>query len=200
MQPRTRVSFVAIPAVALMLFAPLAVVGEPEALAPSQVPSFGRLNPEAPPETAQFDFFIGEWECTMKTMRPDGQGYGERKASWTAYYILDGWAIQDEWVSTAGQGGSGFGTNIRSFNPKTRKWDNRWLSSGSLQWKYFESEMVGDTMVMTGEGVDPRGVFVDRNTFYDIEKDSWKWRKDRSYDGGESWIEGIALIDAKRVR
>lgn len=54
-------------------------------------------------------------------------------------------------------------------------------------------------MVMTGgEGTDGRGRrFVDRNTFYDIGAGSFKWRKDRSFDGGESWIEGVAHIDCR---
>ncbi len=159
---------------------------------------FGRLNPEAPPETRQFAFLIGEWECTQKAMAPDGRSYRESTATWSGRFILDGWAIQDDWVSPRPGGGSFHGTNIRSFNPKTRKWDNRWLPAGSLQWKYFEAEQVGDTMVMTGEGEDPRGKFVDRNTFHNIREDSWSWRKDRSYDGGETWIEGVATIEAKR--
>ena len=54
-------------------------------------------------------------------------------------------------------------------------------------------------MVMTGgEGEDARGAFVDRNVFYEIEQDRWRWRKDRSWDGGESWIEGIGYIEATR--
>ena len=68
-----------------------------------------------------------------------------------------------------------------------------------MQWKYFEAEKVGDTMVMTGgEGEDQRGAYVDRNTFYDFREDSWTWRKDRSWDGGETWFEGVAYIDGKR--
>ena len=49
-----------------------------------------------------------------------------------------------------------------------------------------------------GEGTDPRGAFVDRNTFHEITPESFLWRKDRSWDGGESWFEGIAIIEARR--
>jgi hypothetical protein len=156
-------------------------------------------NPEAPPETAQYAFLIGEWDCTIRSMQPD-RTFEERQAKWTGHYILDGWAIQDHWVDLGPGGRRGEGTNIRSFNPQTGKWDNRWLATGSLQWKYFSSEMVGDTMVMTGgEGTDPFGDYIDRNTFYEIEVDSWRWRKDRSYDGGKTWIEGVAFIEARRA-
>lgn len=159
---------------------------------------FGRLNSEAPPETAQFAFLIGEWECKVRSMKPD-RTFGESTGSWTGRYILDGWAIQDDWVAPRPDGAMFHGTNIRSWNPETGQWDNRWLASGSLQWKYFSAEKVDETMVMTGgEGEGPRGKFVDRNVFYEIGTDSWKWRKDRSWDGGENWVEGLAHIEAKR--
>lgn len=156
-------------------------------------------HPDAPPETAQFGFLIGAWDCVIRTMGPTGELGPGRPATWRGRYILDGWAIEDLWISTGPDGSESQGMNIRSFNPETRVWDNRWLAQGSLQWKYYSAEKVGDTMVMTGgEGVDPRGAFIDRNTFHDIGADSWRWRKDRSWDGGETWIEGIATISAER--
>lgn len=158
-------------------------------------------HPQAPPETAQFAFLIGAWDCTTRSMKPDGSGFAEGQARWTGYWILDGWAIQDDWESTRPDGQAVRGTNIRSFNPKTRKWDNRWLSSGTLQWVYFEAEEQGDTMVMIGgEGRDRAGRdYVDRNLFHEITADAWKWRKDRSFDGGKTWLEGVAFIEARRV-
>ena len=55
-------------------------------------------------------------------------------------------------------------------------------------------------MVMTGgAGKDGFGEFIDRNTFYEIGEDSWRWREDRSYDGGGTWVEGIGTIEAKRA-
>jgi hypothetical protein len=177
----------------LASFATLATAGESGG-------DYGKLNTAAPPETKQFSFIIGKWDCKTRFMNAQGE-YGEGRATWTGYYILDGWAVQDDWVSTRPDGQEFHGTNIRSFNPDTKKWDNRWLPSGTLRWKYYESEQKGETMVMTGgEGRDARGEFMDRNTFYDITKSRWSWRKDRSYDGGESWIEGVGFIEATRAR
>jgi len=157
-----------------------------------------RLNDAAPSETSQFAFIVGDWDCKTKFMDREGN-YTEGRARWTGYYILDGWAIQDDWMSIGPDGPGLHGTNIRSFSPKTSIWDNRWLAAGSLQWKYFESEQIGETMVMTGgEGRDGRGAFIDRNTFHDITPDDWRWRKDRSYDGGKTWIEGVGFIEATR--
>jgi hypothetical protein len=162
---------------------------------------FGKRNPQAPPETVQFDFIVGAWDCATRFLKPDASGYVEGKARWIGYYILDGWAIQDDWIGIRPDGSESHGTNIRSFNQRTGKWDNRWLPAGSLAWKYFESEQKDDTMVMIGgEGTDARGDFIDRNVFYDISADRWSWRKDRSYDGGATWKEGVGFIEAKRSR
>lgn len=160
--------------------------------------TYGTLNPAAPPETSQYAFIIGTWDCTTRFMTPAGE-FTEGRATWTGRYILDGWAIEDLW-SSEGPNGTFLGMNIRSYNKAKGKWDNRWLPQGSLQWTEYESEMVGDTMVMIGgAGTDQRGPFIDRNTFFDISEDEWHWRKDRSWDGGETWFEGIGFIDAKRT-
>jgi hypothetical protein len=163
---------------------------------------FGTLNPAAPAETEQFAFAIGEWACTTRSRQPDGSIKESAPATWTFYYILDGWAIQDDWIAKQPNGSTFYGTNVRSFNRESGKWDNRWLPIGSLQWKQYESEQVGDIMVMTGgHGKDAQGrEFVDRNTFHTITESSWSWRKDRSFDGGQTWIEGVFFIDAQRLR
>ncbi len=152
---------------------------------------FGALSPDAPPQTAQFDFLIGEWHCEITRMGPDGNMQQPSKATWTGRYVLDGWAIEDVWQPLAA--GARPGVNIRSFNPETKLWDNRWLGAGTLQWQDFQAEQVNDTMVMTGEGTDARGRrYIDRNTFYEITDGSWRWRKDRSFDDGATWLEGVA--------
>lgn len=181
--------FIRIMTVAALLFTGSTAAGD-----------YGSLNPAAPEETRQFEFIVGNWQCATRFMDDEGN-YHEGEARWEGFYMLDGWAIKDIWHSTLPDGNTFQGINIRSFNPETKKWDNRWLPQYTLAWKYYESEMVGNTMVMTGgAGSDENGDFIERNTFYDIEADSWKWRKDRSYDGGNTWIEGLGFIEATRIR
>lgn len=186
----------------LWLIAALVPLAAPDPAASDPTPAVerpARRHPDAPPETDQFGFLIGTWDCTTRSMGPDGQLGPVGKATWTGYYILDGWAIQDDWIGERPDGSRVYGTNIRSFNPENGYWDNRWLAQGNLRWVYFRADRVDDTMVMVGgEGEDARGAFIDRNVFYDIGADAWKWRKDRSWDGGESWLEGVAHIEARR--
>jgi hypothetical protein len=184
----------------LLLTAILAVIvlsSGTSANSPVEVPG---PHPDAPAETAQFAFLIGTWDCSTRSMKPDGSGFNEGSGTWTGYWILGGWAIQDDWERALPDGRIFRGTNVRSFNPRTGKWDNRWLASGTLQWTYFEAEKQGDTMVMIGgEGKDRAGRdYVDRNVFHEIGSESWKWRKDRSFDGGQTWVEGVSFIEARR--
>ena len=85
-------------------------------------------HPNAPPETAQFDFLIGEWKCQTRWMQPDGTLADGPSATWSGRYVLDGWAIQDDWVSPQPDGSLFRGFNIRSFNAQTGQWDT--LPSG----------------------------------------------------------------------
>lgn len=184
----------------LLLTAILAVIvlsSGTSAASPVEVPG---PHPDAPAENAQFAFLIGTWDCSTRSMKPDGSGFNEGSGTWTGYWILGGWAIQDDWERALPDGRIFRGTNLRSFNPRTGKWDNRWLASGTLQWTYFESEKQGDTMVMIGgEGKDRAGRdYVDRNVFHEIGSESWQWRKDRSFDGGETWVGGVSFIEAHR--
>ena len=153
-------------------------------------------NPGAPHETEQYAFLVGTWDCATRSMGPDGT-IREGGAIWKGYFILDGWAIQDDWTALDGSGQPlFFGTNIRSFNAKLGKGECRWLPSGSLTWKHLISWQEGKTMVMEGEGEDQRGKFIDRNTFSNISGSRWSWKKDRSYDGGKTWFEGVSTIEA----
>ena len=53
----------------------------------------------------------------------------------------------------------------------------------------------------TSTGPDGQGLsFLDRNTFHEIGEESFKWRKDRSFDGGETCLEGVAWIHCRAGR
>ena len=63
---------------------------------PNHAYPFGRLNPKAPPETAQFAFMIGEFDCDDRIKNPANGKWFEYKAIRRAAYILNGYAIHDQ--------------------------------------------------------------------------------------------------------
>ena len=77
---------------------------------------FGAPNPNAPPELAQFAFLIGRWQCESRIKMPDGQIL-RSSAEWIGRYILDGYAIAEEYRQWDEAGDlEQLGQNIRSYN------------------------------------------------------------------------------------
>ena len=166
----------------------------PLAASAAQAPAL----PTPPPETEQFAFLVADHDCKTYRLGPDGKEV-VAPAKWVGEYILDGWAIQDTWTQRQPSGFVFHGTNIRSFNPTTQVWDNRWLPIGSLAWSYYSSEMHGERMVMQGgEGEDATGSFVNRITFHSVSERGFEWFQDRSYDGGKTWNEKVLKISCRR--
>lgn len=163
----------------------------------------GRLaapHPDAPPEMAQFAFLVGEWDCKLTSLNGQGQRV-ESTGRWVGYYTLGGYAFQDDWYAASGSRG----TTWRSYHPFKKKWVNTWLMAntdrapGFAEGWFYGTWQDGE-MRLQASGSDTIGDFVDRIVFTEIEKDSFTWKMDRSYDGGESWIEGVAVNRATRVK
>ena len=75
---------------------------------------YGKPNPNASPELSRFAFLIGEWRCDAKLKREDGT-WEDLKATWEGRYILDGYAIGDEFRMTTPAGELlVLGINLRS--------------------------------------------------------------------------------------
>ncbi len=154
-----------------------------------------QIHPDAPAQTAQFAFLVGDWDCAMQALTPDGKSSTETQAQWSGRFVLGGWAIQDFWYSENAAGTGGWGTNLRWWNAQLGRWENQWLQSGSSQLTHFYADQVGTAMVMVGgSGDSPFGPYIDRNTFDEISPDGWRWRKDRSFDAGQSWVENVATM------
>ncbi len=91
------------------------------------------------------------------------------------------------------------GTEIRYYNPKERKWTGRNLYvNGS--WKQTTAKRYPDKMVVIIlNAEDKTGTFQNRETYHDIEKDSFKMISERSYDNGKTWVKGNYHMKASRV-
>ncbi len=162
------------------------------------------LHPMAVLETVQFDFFVGEWDSRYKVrVDPKQPGYSQEiRGTWKAWYGWEGFAIYDDWSQVGGRPGNS-GPAIRSFDPVSRKWimhyipinaplSSVWAMTGEFDEKgWLHAEM---------EASDGRGKFLQRVHFVNISEDHFSWRSDRSYDGGETWIENWGMGENHRVR
>ncbi len=135
---------------------------------------FGRLNPKAPPETKQFDFMIGEFDCNDRILNPATKKWFKFKAIRRATYILNGYAIHDQnWTPLLNS------TNIRSFNPKTKQWEVTYFKYPNYYTGVWKGGMEGENMVVR-QGT---GAKESRLSFFNISKDSYSWKAERMVEG-----------------
>ncbi len=95
---------------------------------------YGKLNPSAPPELSRFAFLIGKWRCDVELKREDGTRESLR-AAWEGRYILDGYAIADEYRMTTLSGELLVaGLNLRAYDSKKKAWNMKWLNAMAGTW------------------------------------------------------------------
>lgn len=173
-------------------------------LANSDLYPYGRLNPQAPPETEHWGRLAGEWKCTIEVPLPDGKWVQGGKAKWVWKYILDGFAVQDLWYQNwidlpptiASINRDAAGTNIRMYLPAEKRWEAVWFNNGKNTTSRFEAVSDEKRIVMTGENAQGD---LSRITFFNITQDAFDWKSERSQDKGASWAETLR-IHGKRLR
>jgi hypothetical protein len=91
---------------------------------------FGKANPNAPAALSRFAFLIGRWRCEARVRLAHGE-WQTLQATWLGRFILDGYAIADEYRMT---GASGelivLGMNLRTYDATKQTWNIKWLNVG----------------------------------------------------------------------
>jgi hypothetical protein len=152
---------------------------------PSPAYPQGRMNPAAPPETKQFDFMVGEFDCVDEIKQGDG-AWKTEKAIWNGAYFLNGMGIQDQYWSET------FATsNLRIFDKKNSKWMVTFFKMPGYSSGVWSGVKEGDNMVMRKERptADGKGTALSRLTFYEISPDGYKWVAENVQDAtvNASW-------------
>ncbi len=133
----------------------------------------------------QFGRYIGDWKIDDETLAQDGSGWGPGKgARWIFECIGDGTAAQDFWMPNPG----GWGTNLRTYNPDTEKWEIVWTARAlnGLMHISAEQDDAGNIVMDILKPVQnpPR-----RITFLPPHENGWDWVMETSFDEGETWTE-----------
>ncbi len=154
---------------------PVAVEVQDDYEASSQHP-YGRLNPDAPPETKQFAFLIGSFSCKDRVLNPaDGKWY-DMNAIRRAEFVLNGHAIQDRNYTNILTS-----TNIRIYDPQNKEWIVSYFKApfGTGVWKGNFAE--GRFELFQGD--EKNG---SRLSFFDISENEYSWRGETLKDGKAS--------------
>lgn len=161
------------------------------------------LNPLARMETMQFDFLIGKWESEYSVRTSlKSDGVSTVKGTWHAWYGWNGFAVYDDWKQVGTPSGNS-GPAIRSFDPLNQQWVMHYIPINAPM------ETVWQMTATANEAGEIHGIaslsdglgnsFEQRIHFVDIKPNEFTWRSDRSYDGGETWIENWGVGKNRRV-
>jgi hypothetical protein len=158
---------------------------------------YGKPNPNAPQALSQFAFLVGKWRGEAKLKRQDGT-WENLKALWEGRYILDGYAIADEYRMTTPAGELlVLGVNLRSYDAKKKAWNLKWLNALAGTWTDLGPEELGG-VVADGKAISyrmkepvARHAFT-RATYTNISADHFTWRGDRSNDE-KTWEQFLVI-------
>jgi hypothetical protein len=127
-----------------------------------------------------YAWLIGRWEMDAVVHADDAtvhRAHGEIYADW----VLHGRAIQDVWILP----GLFYGTTLRVYDPGLDAWHILW----SDPLKQYYARQVGRARGkdIVQEGRDDAGNAT-RWSFTDITPNAFRWRGERSRDGGATWL------------
>jgi hypothetical protein len=164
---------------------------------------YGSPNPNAPRELSHFSFLAGKWRGEVQLKRDDGTSES-LNAWWEGRYILDGYAIEDEYRMTTAAGELlVLGMNFRAYDAKKKVWNLKWLNALAGTWTDLGPEELGG-VVADGNMIslvmkEPMGEHaLTRATYSNISADHFTWRGERSNDG-KTW-EQFLVIELYRSR
>jgi hypothetical protein len=160
-----------------------------------------KLNPNAPAALAQFAFLIGRFRCDARVKLGDGQ-WQSFAATWLGRFILDGYAIADEYRMTDSSGELiVLGMNLRAYDSARQRWNIKWLNALAGTWTDLGAEEFGG-ISFAGQSItysfkEPvAGHAYTRAIYTNISQSHFTWRGERSEDG-KCWDE-FMVLDAYR--
>lgn len=159
------------------------------------------INPLATEQTKQFATLLGKWEITDSSIDKQGKWQLGVGADWNWYTILDGHAIQDEWIQPSlskdiDNNKRQYGTNIRIYNPQKNQWEMAWASNGGKKIDTFTAKGKDGTIIMTG-------IYSGENTritFYNMKADTFDWKMEYQSKTDKNLWKEVYRIHGKRKK
>jgi hypothetical protein len=168
------------------------------AVAPSESQPQTSEGARRPPlEASQFDFLIGDWTFAAVWKTPAGSRTGG--GTWTARKAFEGYGIADEWRVLRDGDVAYLGASMRIYDVARGAWHLTFSDVFNGRWEDQFAEFRDGEMHLSWGGWDARGRrYLMRVRYYDISSDHFRWKGDRSYDGGATWIDGWLTMEVTR--
>ncbi|QLC22162.1 hypothetical protein HFP51_08220 [Parasphingopyxis sp. CP4] len=148
---------------------------------PDQDSPIGARNPEAPEQTQELSFLIGDWDVALIIHPLEGEDISYA-ARWHNSWIVNGYAVMQEW-----RGPYATGVELRSFNPETGRWEGHNYYTFRKTWTESSGEFVDGEFIIETRDVGPNGPFIGRERYFEIQPDSFRMSATRSEDDGATW-------------
>jgi len=143
-----------------------------------------------PPESRQFDFWIGEWDVVDPEGKPAGTSVIES--------IAGGAGLLENWTGAPVAGG-GTGKSLNAYNLEKKQWQQFWVGSGGGILE-LAGALSGGSMVLSGEH-ELRGRHLsERITWTPLAGGSVRQLWEQSADGGQTWQVIFEGIYRKKLR
>ncbi len=164
---------------------------------------FGKPNPNAPAALSRFAFLIGRWRCGARVRSANGE-WQTFEATWVGRFILDGYAIADEYRMTSSSGDLiVLGMNFRAYHATKHTWNIKWLNALAGTWVDLGPEELGGVR-FDGQSIiyafeEPVAAHAyARATYTNISKTHFTWQGEKS-DDGKAWSE-FMVVEAYRSK
>lgn len=135
----------------------------------------GVIHQNAPPETAQFSFLVGDFSVTLHVWKETTWSPARpTNARWNGWYGLNGMTIVDEWYDPepAIDANGGRGINVRMYDPEEKIWKMMWISTSGKQVTDLRANMVDGVLTMWQ--VFPEQKSKTKSEFRVIDSDHWE--------------------------
>lgn len=173
-----------------------ALLGAPvcaQEVAPPKTCDYGTMHPNAPAQTQEFAFLIGDYRINLHAWQGDDWSPAQPgvTARWNGYYGLGGMAIVDEWFhpDTAQDPDSSRGINVRMYDEEAGEWDMMWVATGAHQVQDLRAKVIDGVLTMW-QVYPERPDF--KATFQIDDEDHWSriaYKKDES----RGWVKTFKL-------
>jgi hypothetical protein len=126
-----------------------------------------------PPETHEFDFWLGEWGVTWE----GGAGTNSIRST------LGGHVVEEQF---RGANPPLQGMSVSVYNPQLGKWQQTWVDDQG-SYLALAGGFKEDKMVLAMERMQNNRLVSMRMVFYNITANQLDWNWERSEDGGQTW-------------
>ena len=144
-------------------------------------------HPELREKLELFGQFVGDWDILECRYLEDDGTWSKSRGELHWRWILEGKALQDIWSSVDEETHRVIpgGTTVRFYDPKIDAWRSTWISPDQGVVKPFIGHKVGNEIIL--ERKDEEKGHLDRWIFSDITESTFRWRGEKSEDGGKTW-------------